>query len=100
MTDVEYGPTERAYRKWVAGLGVLSERQSAEAEQVYTLARLLDTTRVESASAAAALSRELRQLSAGLRDVIAPAAPVEQATPAGVADEVARRRAARRNEAV
>lgn len=100
--EPQYGTTEAAYRRWIGSLGPLSERQSAEAEQVYVLAAQLDTARSEGVVAAVAgISRELRQLSAGIRDVSVPASSAEQETPppTGVADEVARRRAERRRDA-
>lgn len=97
------GPSEAAYRRWVAQLGELSERQAAEAQQVYAVAAQLDKARDSGmTSATAALSRELRQLASALRDVQVPAAApavVEESVPVSVPDEVARRRAARRGSA-
>jgi hypothetical protein len=96
MASDEYGPTEAAYRRWIAGLGELSPRQAAEAEQVYAVARRLDNA---DGGAASSLSRELRQLSAALREVrAAPAAESQDAAapPVDPVDELARLRAERR----
>lgn len=102
----EYGPTERAYRAWVAALGPLSIHQQAVAEQLYVLAAGMDAYREkgDSTAAAAAVARELRQTSAALRDLGArevPAVP-EPVAPAAepqTADELRRRREERLRQA-
>lgn len=93
-----YGPTETAYRRWVATLGPLSERHKAIAEELYVLAAGLDAYRVnnDATAAAAALARELRQTSAELRAVGDVAVPPPAAAPPTPADEIARRREDRR----
>lgn len=93
MATEKYGECEASYRRWVESHGALSPRQETIAQTMYLLAAQMDMARVTApGSWPAANSRELRQLSARLRDA---AVVTPTATSTDSVDEVAAARAAR-----
>lgn len=93
-----YGPVETAYRAWIEGLGRLSPRQTAVAEQVYAVAANLDTARMNGtpAAAVASLSRALSRAADTLPSDRGDGAQVPPPAPVAGVDEVANRRRERR----
>lgn len=92
------GPVESSYRTWVAGLGRLSPRQTAEAEHLYALARQLDIHTAAPAAAVASVSRAIGKTADRLRDeknAAGPAAGTPAADP-DIVDEIGARRQQRR----
>jgi hypothetical protein len=88
---------EQSYRTWIRGLGRLSARQAAIAEQVYAVAANLDTARTNGtpAAAVASLSRALFKAADALPAERSEGAP-RPTGPVDKVDEVARKRAERR----
>lgn len=90
------GPVEDATRAMVEALGALSARQRVAAEAAFRVAASLDIE--PDGSKASALSRELRQLVAGLAPAAVVPVPERVAQSDVVArlqDEVAKRRRTR-----
>ena len=93
------GAVEKEYRAWIRGLGELGPRQRATAAQIYALAEQIDSAKGsgEPLSAVAAVSREVRQLAAELRDAkVETGAPAVE-KPRDSVDEVKARRERRRS---
>lgn len=105
MSDEQPGTTERAYREWIASLGALTARQTAQAETIYVLAASLDVAREtkDTGGSIAAISRELRQSTAEFREgaTVTPAVDTTKAPePKGDGiDEVAAKRVERLRQA-
>lgn len=93
MTSRTPGPVEAAYVAWVDSLGqALTARQRAAAAHLLSLARRLDASPDEPLSAAASVSRELRECADELRDAQHAGQPApdpeEVAAPDAVPDAV------------
>lgn len=99
--DGEAGPGagERALRELVDSMGPLRPWERVTAETAFALVRALDVE--DDGAKVATLSRELRQVVgtlARIGEAVAPAPRVDEPAPdpiAALADEVARRRAAK-----
>ena len=101
VSTSERGPVETAYRSWIHGLGRLSPRQTAIAEQVYAVAANLDTARDNGTPAAAvsSLSRALLKVADALPTGERADQPAVPTSPVDGVDQVAEKRRQRKARA-